>query len=126
MPARLTARTVMSFAQRRTAHSLPTTFYRGGTSKAVIFDRKHLPSDPDKQAAIFRAAIGSPDANGRQLNGMGGGLSSVSKVLVVQNSDRSDADVEYEFVQIGVKDGLIDTGSNCGNMLAVRRPKRSY
>ena len=67
--------------------------------------RRDLPPDQASHAAIFRSIIGSPDPNGRQLNGMGGGLSSVSKIVVVEPSEREDADVEYTFVQVGVKDG---------------------
>ena len=36
---------------------------------------------------IFLAAMGSPDPNGRQLNGMGGGISSLSKVCILAPSD---------------------------------------
>jgi 2-methylaconitate cis-trans-isomerase PrpF len=99
-----------------------------------MFKKCDLPADKETRGAIFRSAIGSPDRHGRQLNGMGGGLSSVSKVVVVGKSSRPDADVDYTFVQVGVKDGgeydlfttvpltslsAIDYGSNCGNMLAV-------
>jgi 2-methylaconitate cis-trans-isomerase PrpF len=99
-----------------------------------MFEESDLPADKETRSAIFRSVIGSPDRHGRQLNGMGGGLSSVSKVCLVGKSSRSDADVDYTFVQVGVKDGgefnlyappplttlsAIDYGSNCGNMLAV-------
>lgn len=88
---------------RRTRESLPATFYRGGTSKAVFFREQDLPTDGAERARVFLAAIGSPDPYGRQLNGMGGGLSSVSKVISVEKSARDDCDVEYTFVQVGVK-----------------------
>ncbi|RSH79558.1 hypothetical protein EHS25_007970 [Saitozyma podzolica] len=106
----------------RHASGLPAAFYRGGTSKAVVFKDIDLPADKETRSAIFRSTIGSPDPHGRQLNGMGGGLSSVSKVVLVGKSSRPDADVEYTFVQVGVKDGAIDYGSNCGNMLAAVGP----
>ena len=67
---------------------IPASFIRGGTSKAVFFRREHLPADREAWAPIFLAALGSPDPYGRQLNGMGGGLSSLSKVCVVGRSDR--------------------------------------
>ncbi|EHY53868.1 hypothetical protein HRR83_004510 [Exophiala dermatitidis] len=60
--------------------------------------------------------MGSPDPYGRQLNGMGGGISSLSKAMVVSRSTRSDADVDYTFFQIGVKDGRLDMAGNCGNL----------
>jgi 2-methylaconitate cis-trans-isomerase PrpF len=80
--------------------SLPASFYRGGTSKALIFQRDHLPADRKEQDAVLLAAMGSPDPNGRQLDGMGGGYSSVSKVLIVGRSDHPDADVDYTFAQV--------------------------
>ena len=94
----------MAMVFRRT-HSLPAAFYRGGTSKAVMFAAPDLPAAQPARDDIFRAVIGSPDPHGRQLNGMGGGLSSVSKVVVVSTSERDDADVDYTFAQVTVKDG---------------------
>jgi 2-methylaconitate cis-trans-isomerase PrpF len=44
--------------------------------------------------------MGSPDPNGRQLDGMGGGYSSVSKVLIIGKSEHPDADVDYTFAQV--------------------------
>lgn len=63
--------------------------------------------------------MGSPDPNGRQLDGMGGGYSSVSKIAIVGPSSRDDADVEYTFGQVLVDRPVVDYSSNCGNMLAV-------
>ncbi|PNP44821.1 hypothetical protein THARTR1_11005 [Trichoderma harzianum] len=66
--------------------------------------------------------MGSPDPYGRQLNGMGGGVSSLSKVCVVSPSTRDDADVDFEFVQVVIDDGSLDFASNCGNMTAAIGP----
>ena len=82
---------------------IPAVFMRGGTSKALVFDARDLPPDPAVRDAVFLAAMGSPDPNGRQLDGMGGGISSLSKVCVVGPPTRPDADVDYTFAQIGVK-----------------------
>ena len=95
---------------------IPAVFMRGGTSKAIIFNRADLPEDRTHWDAIFLAAIGSPDPNGRQLNGMGGGISSLSKVCIVEPSDRDDADVNYTFAQISVDRENVGYGANCGNM----------
>ena len=54
---------------------IPARFYRGGSSKGVFFDARHLPADRESIAPILLKVLGSPDPNGRQLNGMGGGLS---------------------------------------------------
>ena len=57
---------------------LRAVFMRGGTSKAVMFRAEDLPRDRERWTPIFLGVIGSPDANGRQLDGMGGGVSSLS------------------------------------------------
>ncbi|MEP1573742.1 2-methylaconitate cis-trans isomerase PrpF family protein [Roseibium album] len=101
---------------------LRAAFYRGGTSKAVVFNGKDLPDDRAICDRIFLHVLGSPDAYGRQLNGMGGGLSSLSKVVIVRPSDREDADVDYTFVQIAVDEPLTDYGSACGNMASCVGP----
>jgi 2-methylaconitate cis-trans-isomerase PrpF len=67
--------------------------------------------------------MGSPDPYGRQLDGMGSGLSSTSKICILAPSkNRTIADVEFTFVQVGVKDGSLDMAGNCGNMLSIVGP----
>ena len=95
---------------------LPAVFMRGGTSNAVVFNQRNLPQDRALWDEIFLAAIGSPDPNGRQLDGMGGGVSSLSKVCVVGPPTRADADIDYTFAQVQVKEAKVDYGANCGNM----------
>lgn len=102
--------------------AIAAAYYRGGTSRAVMFRTGDLPSDQSQWPHIFRSVIGSPDPNGRQLDGMGGGLSSLSKVCVVGPSAESDADVDYTFAAIGVKDDEVDFSSNCGNMTSAIGP----
>ena len=97
-------------------------FMRGGTSKALMFRREDLPADRAEWGAIFLAAMGSPDPHGRQLDGMGGGLSSLSKVCVVGPPSRPDADVDYTFVQVSVDEPLADYSGNCGNMSSAIGP----
>jgi 2-methylaconitate isomerase len=59
--------------------SLPAVFMRGGTSRAIMFHRGDLPEARADWDPIFLGAMGSPDPNGRQLNGMGGGVSSLCR-----------------------------------------------
>ncbi|EMC96062.1 hypothetical protein BAUCODRAFT_123336 [Baudoinia panamericana UAMH 10762] len=108
----------------RTVHSrtLPACFMRGGTSKGLLIHRKHLPDDEANWQPILAGAMGSPDSYGRQLNGMGSGISSTSKICVVSPSNRADADIDYTFVQVGIKDGLLDMAGNCGNMSSAVGP----
>ncbi|KAF4159644.1 hypothetical protein CNMCM6069_001287 [Aspergillus lentulus] len=103
-------------------NSIPAAYYRGGTSRAIFFRKEDLPSERQQWDDIFRGTIGSPDPYGRQLDGMGGGISSLSKVCVVSKSDRPDADVEYTFVSLGVKNMDVDYSSNCGNMISAVGP----
>lgn len=112
----------MSTQLSQPQHSLPAAYYRGGTSRAVIFKQKDLPSDRNSWPEIFRGVIGSPDPNGRQLDGLGGGISSLSKVCVVGPSSHPEADVDYTFAAVGVKDSDVDFSSNCGNMTSAIGP----
>ena len=87
---------------------IPAVFMRGGTSNAVVFHAHDLPRDRAQWDEIFLAAIGSPDPYGRQLDGMGGGVSSLSKVCVVGPPSRPDADIDYTFAQVQVKEAKVD------------------
>ena len=102
--------------------ALPAVFMRGGTSKGLFFHRRDLPAERSEWDALFLAALGSPDPHGRQLDGMGGGISSLSKVVVVSPSTRPGVDVDYLFGQVAVDRALVDYGSNCGNLSAAVGP----
>ena len=98
--------------------ALPAVFMRGGTSKGLFFHRRDLPAERSEWDALFLAALGSPDPHGRQLDGMGGGISSLSKVVVVSPSTRPGVDIDYLFGQVAVDRALVDYRSNCGNLTA--------
>src|SRR5437763_12614116 len=102
--------------------SIPAVFMRGGTSKAIMFHARDLPADRAAWEALFTAAMGSPDPYGRQVDGMGGGVSSVSKVCVLAPSARDDADIDYTFAQVQVKERKVDYKGNCGNMSSAVGP----
>lgn len=101
---------------------IPAVFMRGGTSNAIVLHERDLPRDRAQWDEIFLAAIGSPDPYGRQLDGMGGGVSSVSKVCVVGPPTRPDADIDYTFAQVQVKEAKVDYSANCGNMSSAMGP----
>lgn len=101
---------------------IPAVYMRGGTSNAIVFHEKHLPRNRALWEPLFQAAMGSPDSTGRQLDGMGGGVSSLSKVCVVGPPTHSDADVDYTFGQVSVKEGAVDYRLNGGNMSAAIGP----
>ncbi|OAG40140.1 hypothetical protein AYO21_05618 [Fonsecaea monophora] len=117
--------------------AVKASFWRGGTSKGVFLNSRDLPQwftgdlsarEPLEEATIkrmedfFAVVMGSPDPYGRQLNGMGGGISSLSKAMIVHPSPQPDADIDYTFFQIGVKDGKLDMAGNCGNLTSVVGP----
>ncbi|MBI4540824.1 MAG: PrpF family protein [Gemmatimonadetes bacterium] len=101
---------------------IPAVFMRGGTSRAVVFHARDLPDERRSRDEIFLAALGSPDPNGRQLDGMGGGISSLSKVCVVGPPTHPDADVDYTFAQVSVREATVHYSGNCGNMSSAIGP----
>lgn len=94
------------------------TFMRGGTSKGLFFRWEDLPRDEVERDAFLCAAVGSPDPNGRQLDGMGGGVSSLSKAMLVRESERDGFDIDYLFAQVQIGQAHVDYGGNCGNLSA--------
>jgi 2-methylaconitate cis-trans-isomerase PrpF len=101
---------------------IPAVFLRGGSSKGVFFHAKDLPADRARQDAIFLAVLGSPDPYQRQLDGMGGGISSLSKAVIIGPPTHADADVDYTFAQVAVDRPLVDWSSNCGNLSSAVGP----
>jgi 2-methylaconitate cis-trans-isomerase PrpF len=101
---------------------LRAVFMRGGTSKGLVLHLRDLPAKREDWAPLFLALMGSPDIYGRQLNGMGGGVSSLSKICIVGPSTRPDADVDYTFAQVMVNEARVDYSGNCGNMSSAIGP----
>jgi 2-methylaconitate cis-trans-isomerase PrpF len=101
---------------------IPAAFIRGGTSKAVVFHARDLPADRDLWPELFVATLGADDPNGRQLNGMGGGISSLSKICVIGPPSRDDADIDYSFFQLTPRNASVDISGNCGNMSSAMGP----
>lgn len=101
---------------------LPAVLVRAGTSKGLLFHARDLPADRAQWDALVLGAMGSPDPYGRQLDGMGGGLSSLSKVCVIAPASRPDADVDYTFGQVQIKTAQVDWQPLCGNMSAAIGP----
>ena len=101
---------------------VPAAFYRGGTSKGLFLHARDCPADPAARDAMLLSALGSPDPYGRQLDGMGGGTSSLSKAAIIGPPTRPDADVDYTFAQIAVAQPVVDWGANCGNLASAVGP----
>lgn len=115
--------------------SIAASFIRGGTSKGVFIQVRDLPRAQSLWPRIFYGLMGSPCPLARQLNGLGGGTSSTSKICVVSRACTGDGDridggeggrgsgsgvleVELRFVQVGVKEASVDVHGTCGNLMA--------
>lgn len=101
-----------------TLHSLKATLMRGGTSKGLFFRADSLPADPEVRDRLLLRAIGSPDPYGQQIDGLGTGISSTSKIVILSPSQRPDCDVDYLFGHVAIGEPLIDWSGNCGNLTA--------
>lgn len=101
---------------------IPAVFMRGGSSKGVFFKADDLPTDRNQQDHIFLQTLGSSDAYGRQLNGMGGGVSSLSKAVVLSKSTSPDIDIEYNFAQVSIDTMDVDYSTTCGNLSSAVGP----
>jgi 2-methylaconitate isomerase len=101
---------------------IPAIFMRGGSSKGVFFHARDLPAERAARDAIFLSVLGSPDPYGRQLDGMGGGISSLSKAVIIGPPTHPDADVDYLFAQVAVDKPVVDWSSNCGNLSSAVGP----
>ncbi len=98
----------------------PCVYMRGGTSKAVFFHEKDLPEDKSGWDKIFLKVMGTPDV--KQIDGMGGTVSSTSKIAVISPSDRQDVDVNYTFRQVDIVIPRVDGSANCGNISSAVGP----
>lgn len=102
---------------------VPAVFVRGGTSRAALFHARDLTEfDPRQRDLVILTALGSPDPDRRQVDGLGGGISSLSKAAVVSPSERSDVDVEFDFAQVDVERPLVDWSGTCGNISSAVGP----
>ena len=97
-----------------------TVFMRGGTSKGCMFQKKDLPKDRSEWDKIFLQCMGDPDP--KQIDGLGGTVSSNNKIVIVWPSEEPDVDVEYLVGQVIVGKSQVDYKSNCGNMTAAVGP----
>jgi 4-oxalomesaconate tautomerase len=100
--------------------SISCLFMRGGTSRGPFFMESDLPADLAERDAVLLAIMGSPDA--RQIDGLGGADPLTSKVGLVRRGQSAGVDLEFLFAQVSIKEALVDTTPNCGNMLAAVVP----
>jgi hypothetical protein len=108
--------------KRGLQRGIAACYMRGGTSKGVFFLAEDLPADPALRDRLLLRVIGSPDAYGKQIDGMGAATSSTSKVVLIARSSRPDCDVDYLFGQVAIGEPVIDWSGNCGNLTAAVGP----
>lgn len=101
---------------------IPAVFMRGGTSKGLFFHERDLPGDAAQRDRLLLRLTGSPDPYGVQIDGMGGGSSSTSKVVILSKSERPGHDVDYRFGAVAIDAPVIDWSGNCGNLSAAVGP----
>ena len=89
---------------------IQASLIRGGTSKGLFFS-EHLPDQ------LLALALGSPDETSMQLDGVGGGITSTSKIAIVTPRP-GDLDVDYLFGQVDLSSGCVDWSGSCGNLVA--------
>ncbi len=94
---------------------IPAVYMRGGTSRCLAFHARDLPPAGPERDRILLLALGSPDPYGRQLDGLGGGISSLSKACIIGPPTLPGADVDYTFAQVLVDKAEVDYAGNCGN-----------
>lgn len=104
---------------------IKATYMRGGTSKGTFFLLSDLPEHCQTAGQardnFLLRVVGSPDPYGKQIDGMGNGSSSTSKVVILSKSDidyseTESHDVNYLFGQIAIDKPVIDWSGNCGNL----------
>jgi probable AcnD-accessory protein PrpF len=88
----------------------------------VFLRHDALPGDAAARDRALLRIVGAPDAYGTQIDGMGGGTSSTSKVVLVAKSRRPDCDVEFLFGAVAIDAPVIDWSGNCGNLTAAVGP----
>lgn len=98
------------------------TYMRGGTSKGTFFNLTDLPERCQVAGSardnFLLRVVGSPDPYGKQIDGLGNGSSSTSKVVILSKSDVAGHDVNYLFGQVAIDKAMIDWSGNCGNLTA--------
>lgn len=99
---------------------IPCVIMRGGTSRGPFFLQSDLPSDAKLRDALLLSIMGAGNELG--IDGIGGGSALTCKAAIVGPPSKPGADIDYLFAQVRVREGIVDTSPNCGNMLAAVAP----
>lgn len=96
--------------------AIPFLLFRGGTSRGPCFRADDLPKDRETLAKVLVAALGSGQRY--NIDGIGGGVATTTKVAILSPSTDPSADIDYLFAQVSVEGRSVDFGPTCGNMLS--------
>jgi len=96
--------------------TIDVALLRGGTSKGVFVEEADLPPPGPERDSVILRLLGSPDP--LQLDGLGGGQSSTSKLMALSAGAPHDCDLAYLFAQVAVDAPVVDYAGNCGNLTA--------
>src|SRR5207249_10042894 len=90
-------------------------YMRGGTSRCLVFHQDDLPPDGAARDRVLSAALGSPDSYGRQLDGLGGGISSLSKACNIGPPPLLSPYVACTSAPVAIRSPVDDYPRSCGN-----------
>jgi 2-methylaconitate cis-trans-isomerase PrpF len=119
---------------------IPCVIMRGGQSRAVFFHKRVLPSAAEVRDQCILRIFGNPDSSQldtfectnrggyflddsqstrfyvNQVDGLGGGNPLTSKVAIVGQSERREADVDFLFGEVSTDKPVIYWRRNCLNI----------
>ncbi|MHA2788765.1 PrpF domain-containing protein [Corynebacterium sp. S7] len=99
----------------------PCHIMRGGTSRGLLLRLEDLPEEQSLRDELCLRLIGSPDPVA--FDGLGGGVSSNSKVMFVGPAPESDeAELVSVFAQVSPNEASVDWNGNCGNLSSAILP----
>ena len=87
-------------------YNIPCTYMRGGTSRALIFQKKDLPEDKKIWPEFFMKALGVR-MTVAGLSAMGVDFPT-HKIAVISPHEGEDADVDYDFFQTDDENYYVD------------------
>jgi 2-methylaconitate cis-trans-isomerase PrpF len=100
--------------------ALPCSIYRGGTSRAIMLHARDLPAAGERRDHILKQIMGTPHQ--RQIDGLGGAHPATSKLAIIGIAPDGDADIDYNFAQMGIDADEVDWSGNCGNISSAAAP----
>ena len=95
---------------------IPCILMRGGTSRGPYFNAADLPAERAQLAVTLIKIMGA--GSPLQVDGIGGGQPTTSKVAILSRSSHPWAQVDYLFAQVHAEKPEVDFAPTCGNILA--------